>query len=491
MPTVVFGFFALTFVTPTILQDLLSVKVQIFNALAAGLVMGIMIVPTIASISEDSMRAVPQGLREGAYGLGATKRQVATRVVFPAAISGIVASIVLGISRGVGETMIVLVAAGLQPNCGVNPTEGYATITTFMGATAKGDNPAGHDRVQDDLRLRPDPVRAHPGHEHDRDPLRPQVPRGLRVMAAPPPDGGRRGAVRGRSSRPAAARRRLESSASRRCLLACLAIAIVTLVVLLVDVLVDGVGSLSLELPHRRRPRGSIPENSGIGPALVGHALADGSSAPRSSSRSGSPPRSTSRSTPTASAGSTASSRSTSRTSPRCPRSSTGSSASPSWSAARSASATSLIAGGLTLGLLVLPVVIVAGREAIRAVPPSIREGSMALGATKWQTIWKQVLPAALPGIATGTILSLSRAIGETAPLIVVGAAAFATSSPSGLFDDVTALPIQIFSWISDPRQEYKALAAAGIIVLMAILLAMNAVAIWLRNRYETEVVGE
>jgi len=144
-----------------------------------------------------------------------------------------------------------------------------------------------------------------------------------------------------------------------------------------------------------------------------------------------------------------------------------------------------LIAGGLTLGLLVLPVVIVAGREAIRAVPPSIREGSLALGATKWQTIWKQTLPAALPGIATGVILSLSRAIGETAPLIVVGAVLFATASPTSPFDDVTALPIQIFGWISDPQTEFKSLAAAGIIVLMVILLAMNAVAIWLRNKYQ------
>jgi phosphate transport system permease protein len=143
VPTVVFGYFALTFVTPTILQDLLNMNITIFNALAAGVVMGFMIVPTIASISEDSMRAVPGGLREGAFGLGATRRQVATRVVFPAAISGVVASIVLGISRGVGETMIVLVAAGLQPNYGINPTEGYATVTTFMGATAKGDNPVG------------------------------------------------------------------------------------------------------------------------------------------------------------------------------------------------------------------------------------------------------------------------------------------------------------------------------------------------------------
>ncbi len=143
VPTVVFGYFALTFITPTLLNDILSLEVGTFNALAAGLVMGMMIVPTIASISEDSMRAVPMGLREGAFGLGGTKRQVATKVVFPAAMSGIVASVVLGISRGIGETMIVLVAAGLQPNYGVNPTEGYATITTFMGATAKGDNPSG------------------------------------------------------------------------------------------------------------------------------------------------------------------------------------------------------------------------------------------------------------------------------------------------------------------------------------------------------------
>jgi phosphate transport system permease protein len=142
VPTVVFGYFALTFVTPEILQAV-GIHVQVYNALSAGIVMGIMIVPTIASISEDAMRAVPGGLREGAYGMGATKRQVATKVVFPAAISGIVAACVLGVSRGVGETMIVLLAAGLQPNLGINPTDGYATITTFMGSAADGDNPQG------------------------------------------------------------------------------------------------------------------------------------------------------------------------------------------------------------------------------------------------------------------------------------------------------------------------------------------------------------
>jgi phosphate transport system permease protein len=147
-----------------------------------------------------------------------------------------------------------------------------------------------------------------------------------------------------------------------------------------------------------------------------------------------------------------------------------------------------IMAGGLTLGLLVLPVVIIAAREAIRAVPPSIREGSMALGATQWQTIWRQVLPAAVPGIATGVILALARAIGETAPLIVVGAVTVATFNPSGLSDIFTALPIQIFDWITRPSNDvndYAPLAAAGILLLMILLLLMNSVAIWLRNRYE------
>ena len=146
-----------------------------------------------------------------------------------------------------------------------------------------------------------------------------------------------------------------------------------------------------------------------------------------------------------------------------------------------------VLAGGLTLGLLVLPVVIIAGREAIRAVPPSIREGSLALGATQWQTIWRQVLPAAIPGIATGVILALSRAIGETAPLIMVGAATFVAFDPD-LTSAFTALPIQIFDWISRPSNavnDYASLAAGAIVVLMVLLLGMNAIAIWLRNRFE------
>jgi phosphate transport system permease protein len=144
-----------------------------------------------------------------------------------------------------------------------------------------------------------------------------------------------------------------------------------------------------------------------------------------------------------------------------------------------------LLAGGITLALLVLPVVIIVAREAIRAVPPSIREGSLALGATQWQTIWKQVLPGSIAGIATGVILALSRAIGETAPLLVVGAGVSLRFNPDSLTSSFTALPIQIFSWTQDADQEFVARAAGAICVLMVILLLMNSVAIWLRNRYE------
>lgn len=144
-----------------------------------------------------------------------------------------------------------------------------------------------------------------------------------------------------------------------------------------------------------------------------------------------------------------------------------------------------VLAGGLTLGLLVLPVVVIAAREAIRAVPPSIREGAMGLGATKWQAIWHQVLPSAVPGIATGTILALSRAIGETAPLIMVGAATYVAFNPTGLDSPFTALPLQIFNWLSNPQNSFKELAASAIIVLMLILLIFNAAAIVIRNRFE------
>jgi phosphate transport system permease protein len=145
----------------------------------------------------------------------------------------------------------------------------------------------------------------------------------------------------------------------------------------------------------------------------------------------------------------------------------------------------SVLAGACTLALLALPVVILSTREALRAVPGSIREGSYALGATKWQTIWHQVLPMAFPGVLTGLILALSRAMGETAPLITIGALTYVPFAPDGISSPFTVLPIQIFNWVSRPQPGFALNAAAGIVVLLALLLTMNAVAIFLRDRFQ------
>jgi phosphate transport system permease protein len=144
----------------------------------------------------------------------------------------------------------------------------------------------------------------------------------------------------------------------------------------------------------------------------------------------------------------------------------------------------SILAGALTLALLILPVVIIASQEAIKAVPNSIRLGAYALGATRWETVRFHVLPQAMPGVLTGTILALSRAIGEAAPMIMVGAAAYIGFIPRSPMDQFTVIPIQIFNWVSMPQTEFQAVAAAGSIVLLAALLTLNAVAILLRNKY-------
>ena len=143
VPTIVFGYFALTFFTPEVLRGVLGLGVNQFNALSAGVILGVLVVPTIATLVEDSMSAVPQSLREGSAGLGANKVQTALRVVFPAALSGIVAALVLGASRAVGETVIILIAGGQTANLSVNPTESYQSMAAFIAATSRGDIPTG------------------------------------------------------------------------------------------------------------------------------------------------------------------------------------------------------------------------------------------------------------------------------------------------------------------------------------------------------------
>jgi phosphate transport system permease protein len=144
-----------------------------------------------------------------------------------------------------------------------------------------------------------------------------------------------------------------------------------------------------------------------------------------------------------------------------------------------------VIAGATALGLLILPVIIIATREALRSVPAEIREGSLALGATPLQTMWRQTLPSAVPGIATGSILALSRALGEAAPLLLLGGLVFVSFDPNGLLSGFTTLPIQIFNWTGRPQEEFRTLAAAASIVLLVLLLAMNGLAIYIRNHFQ------
>ncbi|MEE4195110.1 MAG: phosphate ABC transporter permease PstA [Anaerolineae bacterium] len=152
-----------------------------------------------------------------------------------------------------------------------------------------------------------------------------------------------------------------------------------------------------------------------------------------------------------------------------------------------SANGRTIISAGLTLSLLILPVIIINSQEAIKSVPNSLREAAYGLGATRWQTVWNHVLPNALPGILTGTIIAVSRAIGETAPLVVVGASTFITFDPDGIFSKFTAVPIQIYQWTARPQDIWRSLAAAAIIVLLVLLLSFNAIAIYLRNRYRRD----
>jgi phosphate transport system permease protein len=146
-----------------------------------------------------------------------------------------------------------------------------------------------------------------------------------------------------------------------------------------------------------------------------------------------------------------------------------------------------VLAGGLTLMLGVLPIIIIASQEALRAVPNSLRQGALALGATKWQMVWGTSLPSAIPGIMTGAILAMSRALGEAAPLLILAGIVYITFTPANLMDSFTAMPLQVFNWASRPQEDFHQVAASGIIVLMAILLAFNAAAVFIRQKFQRQ----
>jgi phosphate transport system permease protein len=446
IPTVIVGFFALQFITPDLLRPIFGDdRVFIFNAAAGSIAVGLMILPIIASISEDAMRAVPSSLREAAFGLGASRRQVSLRVV-------------------VQDDLELL---RVHPD----PDRLHRPDGPWRGG-------GRHGALRRAVRPRHDPVPADAGHEPHLGPHRPPLPAGVLVTASTEAFAPSR---LGRGSTRTAAKILLDTAFSVVLFMGTIVgvVALATLIWTIFDtgwerLVADPVGFLSSYVSR-------LPARAGIKAALVGSAylmvltalfcfpIGVGAAvyleefAPRN------------------------------RVTNFVEANISNLAGVPSVVygllglgifARFLRMGPSLLAGALTLAVMSLPVIIVAARESIRAVPSGIREGAYALGATKWQTVRRQVLPAAMPGTLTGTILALSRAIGETAPLLVIGLPIVIFSLPNDLRDPVSALPLLIFDWTSRPQPAFAEAAAAASIILLALLLAMNAVAIFLRNRY-------
>ena len=477
IPTVVFGFFALFFINPELVRRVWPGDVGTYSGLAAGLVVGVMILPTVASLAEDAMSAVPQGLRQGAFALGSTRREVSTSVVFRAALSGIVASIVLAASRAIGETTIVLIAAGSRPTMTTDPGEQMQSMASFIGFAGIGDLPTGSTEYKTIFAVGALLFVDHTRPQRHQHPHRAAVQGGLRMSAViEAPEAAVTLDVAATGSR------RLKDVLFKGLLITSLGLALGVLLTLIADLVLEGRPRLNWDLvtsmPSAR------PARAGIYSAIFGSLWVVGLTAAISlplgigaalyleefahkdrwynrlielniQNLAGVP------------------------------------------SIVYGILGLAFVArGSLGWGFTVRTAALILsdggaadGGDRIQRGDSSgaglAPQGGLALGATQWQTVYRQVLPAAVPGIATGSILATSRALGESAPLLMVGALTFVTFTPDGFDSAYTVLPLQIFGYISEARPEFKPLAAAAAIVLLAILVLMNSVAILLRNKFQ------
>jgi phosphate ABC transporter permease subunit PstA/phosphate ABC transporter permease protein PstC len=481
IPSIVYGFFALLVISP-IFQDYFGASY--FNAASAIVVMSVMVLPIIISVSDDAMKAIPRNLREASLSMGATKWETATKVVMPAASSGIMASVLLGLARAIGETMIVVLVAGSVAGFSLNIFGETQTMTSYIAQVATGDIPPGvavsaafavglvlfvityminslASKVVDRIRRGSAPKSAGG-----------KIEKALRKFAA-------RFSLRSRprDSESYLRLRQLKGRIGSQSMALCILLAGAFLIILLTSVFIQGIGVIDLtfltEFPS------SSPERAGIYPVIIGSiylmgltmlfAIPVGVGAATYLNEFARDTRFT-------------------RLLRRIIQNLAGV---PSivfglvglyiFSRMFGFGA-SLLSGALTLAIMSLPVIVVTTEEALRAVPMTFREAAKGLGATKWQTVRHHVLPNAVPGIMTGTILSLSRAIGETAPILFI-AAVFEKTAPSGIMDGFMALPVTIFYWTRHPNSEFHDLAAGTILVLLAMLLSMNALAIYIRHR--------
>ncbi len=490
IPSIVYGFFALMVISPVLRENL---GADYFNALAAIIVMAVMTLPIIVSISDDAMRAVPKDLRAASYALGATRWETSTRVVVPAASSGIVASLLLGLGRALGETMVVLLAAGSVANLTLNPLREMQTMTAYIAQVATGDVPPGLAvdaafAVGLYLFIITLVVNVVAGRVVLR------IKSGSSVRSGPAPCW-RRGlaGVRDRTlGRLVGALRRRDASQEvpltsryrkerlgKVLLASSFVFAVAFLVALIWSVLAQGLSGLSWDFitgaPSWRA------ERAGIGPVIAGSVYLIGLTMVFA--------------IPVgvgAAVYLTEFARE-SRYSKFLRMVLSNLAGVPSIVFGLLGMALfvrflgmgpSLLAGALTLSIMVLPIVVVATEEALKAVPQAFRDAALAVGATRWQAVRHHVLPNALPGIMTGAVLSLARALGETAPILFI-AALFANVAPSGVLDGFMALPVTIFYWTQHHDPAFHDLAASTILVLLMLMLSMNAIAILIRNRAE------
>ncbi len=485
IPSIVYGFFALLVISP-IFQEYLGASY--FNAASAIVVMSIMVLPIIISVSDDAMKAVPRSMREASLSMGATRWETATKVVMPAASSGIMASILLGLARAIGETMIVVLAAGSVAQFSFNILGETQTMTSYIAQVATGDIPPGvavsaafavglilfiityvinslASRVVD--RIRRGASTQTSGGRLEKQ-IRNVASRFSRMIRPKP---------KLRNAESYLIYRQRKGKIGSNAMAICILLAGVFLVYLLATVFLQGIGVINMtflsEFPSYS------PDRAGIYPFILGSvylmgltmlfAVPVGVGAATYLNEFAKDSRFT-------------------RFLRRVIQNLAGV---PSivfglvglYVFARMMGlGASLLTGALTLAIMSLPVIVVTTEEALRAVPMSFREAAKGLGATKWQTVRHHVLPNAVPGILTGTILSLSRAIGETAPILFI-AAVFARAAPSGIMDGFLALPVTIFYWTRHPSSDFHDLAAGTILVLLVILLSMNALAIYIRQR--------
>lgn len=504
IPTIVYGYFALLFVTP-LLQKIIP-NLAGFNALSAGLITGVMIAPIVSSISEDAIQNVPQKFREAAYALGFTKPEIITKIILPVAFPGIIASLTLAASRALGETLIASIAAGQTPTLTLNPLEPVSTMTAFIIQVSLGDVP--FDSLEFHTIFTVATViflitsllntLSHLLVWHHRN-------RMSEVAISSQEASLENLAVNSRSNvdryspqttpkspqtfQPDFDKRHLFDRLLRAIAIITPILLIAVLGLLLADVYHNGFSRLNWQFITAFASRN--PEEAGIYAALAGTVWLLGLTAIFT--------------TPIGIGAAIYLEEYVPENlfSQFLEINIANLAAMPSiiygllglvvfvHGLGFITGEYSVLSAALTLSVIVLPILIIAARSALRAVPHSLREAGSATGMTRWQVLWHLVLPSAMPGILTGTLLSLSRAIGETAPLIAVGASAFIAFTPAlsleGLRSPFTALPVQIFNWVSRPEADFQENAAAAIIVLISILLIVNMFAIILRYRYSNK----